>query len=259
MSVNQPPRRRPLQGLCSVLCFNWPFYALALLAIALATAMALLIPLPWAWLAVAIIALAIFGSLFGTWLAYDSGGLYDLEWLRGQLPGAGRGLILDAGFDEISPYLKAVFPQWQWWRGDFFQAASHREASIRRARERAQADHTAAAPDLSLRSTALPLVSASMGVVVLFLAAHEIRDDAERRQFLSEVRRLLAPGGVVVLVEHLRDLANTCAYTLGVGHFHSASTWRADWQAAGLRLRQQHRHRGLISAFILEAGDDPLI
>ncbi len=32
----------------------------------------------------------------------------------------------------------------------------------------------------------------------LILAAHEIRDDAERVQFFREVKRLLAPGGRIL-------------------------------------------------------------
>ena len=38
--------------------------------------------------------------------------------------------------------------------------------------------------------------------------------------FFRELKRVLAPGGRVIVTEHLRDLANIAAYSIGAWHFH---------------------------------------
>jgi hypothetical protein len=40
------------------------------------------------------------------------------------------------------------------------------------------------------------------------LAVHEIRSNEEKVQFLKECYRLCRPNGMVIMVEHLRDLPN---------------------------------------------------
>jgi ubiquinone/menaquinone biosynthesis C-methylase UbiE len=57
------------------------------------------------------------------------------------------------------------------------------------------------------------------------MSAHEIRDPEERETFFRELTRLLAAKGQVVVVEHLRDMANMLAYNVGAFHFHTRAEW----------------------------------
>ena len=90
-----------------------------------------------------------------------------------------------------------------------------------------------------MRPHALPLPAAATDWVLVLLAAHEIREPAQRVAFLREIRRVLAPGGRAVVLEHLRDPANFLAYTIGFLHFYSRTTWLAAFRGADLHLLRQ--------------------
>jgi hypothetical protein len=77
----------------------------------------------------------------------------------------------------------------------------------------------------------------------------------ERVRWFAEARRCLASGGRVVLVEHLRDLANFAAFGPGFIHFHSAGTWRLAWESAGLRCFDDFRITPFLRVFILGRQD----
>jgi SAM-dependent methyltransferase len=71
----------------------------------------------------------------------------------------------------------------------------------------------------------LPLPNGTIDVATLLLSAHELRSDEARGALFTELRRVLGPGGRVVVAEHLRDWANFLAYGPGFLHFHSRRTW----------------------------------
>lgn len=252
-------KRRPLQGVRTVVRFNWHFFAGAAAAIAVLSlgARALSSPASELALAAAIAAsVAVFISLFATFIAYDATGLYSFAWLdhwmRVEEP-PGRPLAaanIHAGFDETSELLAERYPVFAWSVFDFFDAAKHTEISIRRAR----AAHPPRPDTVALRDGVIPRPDASFDRILLILAAHEIRDHAERAAFFRELRRAVRPGGLIIVTEHLRDPANLLAYNLGAWHFHTPAEWLATFADAGLEVVARRQINPFVTTFVLRAS-----
>ncbi len=248
------PVRKPFQGLVNIVRFNWHFYALSLgLMLALGLA-ARLLPAPlgrYSGLGLALVAVPMVFSLAVSTYVYDFAGLYELGWLPADcVPAPGATVLsVSAGFDEISPALRQRWQPEQLLAVDFYDPARHTEVSIRRARRA----YPLLPEALPVSTRALPLPTAAAVTTVAFLAAHEVRDAAERAAFFTELRRVTQPNGVIIVVEHLRDAANFLAYTVGFLHFHSRRSWLATYQAAGLRVAQEVKITPFITAFVLRA------
>ncbi len=245
------PLRKPLQGLWNVVRFNWHFYLVAG-GLALGLAGACLAAPPAArgyvgWLPALLLAPVVV-SLAVSAYVYDFSGLYRLTWLPAAAPAHPTVLTINAGFDEISALLRHRYAPSQLQAVDFYDPARHTEASIRRARR-------AYPPFPGTRRVdtraALPLPAHSIDLAFAFLAAHEIRDAAERAAFFREIGRVTKPGGLIVVTEHLRDPANFLAYTVGFLHFHSRRSWLATFENAGLRVEQEIKTTPFITTFFL--------
>lgn len=247
----QPLKRRPFQGVWTIIRFNWHLHAIALIAIAILLAGSLYLTgfpaLVCALLAVPAV-LSVLLSLLATWHAYDASGLYQPSWLAPELEHAHRAANIHAGFDETTANLKSAFPQIDWQVFDFFDQTRHTEISIRRARK----SHPPAPVTIPISTDHIPLRDSSLDRALLILAAHEIRDHDERVAFFRELGRVLAPGGRVIVTEHLRDLANIAAYSIGAWHFHTRAVWLATFHTAGFRVVRESRNNLLITTFILE-------
>jgi SAM-dependent methyltransferase len=96
----------------------------------------------------------------------------------------------------------------------------------------------------------LPLPDKCADAVFLLMAAHEVRDPAVRGSLFLEVARVLAPSGRLVVVEHVRDLANALAFGPGALHFYAPSTWRDAGSGAGLKLTDELRLTPFVRAFV---------
>lgn len=251
----QPVKRRPFQGVWTIIRFNWHLHAIALAAIAMLLAGAFFLTEMAALLCALSAVAAAFSvllSLFATWHAYDASGLYQVSWLAPEVGNARCAANIHAGFDETSVLLQAEFPGTDWHIFNFYDPAKHTEISIRRAR-RAQPPSS---ETLAIRTDQIPLADYSLDRVLLILAAHEIRDRDERVIFFRELKRVLAPGGRVVVTEHLRDLANIAAYSIGAWHFHPRGAWLATFKAAGFRVAGEFRNNLLITTFVLEPDEN---
>lgn len=243
--------RAPLQGVWNVVRFNWPFYLVAggaALALAGGWLAGPVAARPYAGLLLALVLLPLFSSLLTTAYIYDFSGLYRFKWLVANVPTPAAVLTLSAGFDEVSAPLAHHYPTAHLLAADFYDAARHTEPSIQRAR-RAYPPYPGTCT-VNTRA-ALPLPTGSTDLAVAFLAAHEIRDAAERAAFFREIVRVLAPAGTLVVTEHLRDPANFLAYTIGFLHFHSRRTWLATFRTAGLRVAREVKITPFITAFLL--------
>jgi SAM-dependent methyltransferase len=186
-------------------------------------------------------------SLIVSHWVYDRSGLYDLTWLPQRVPGSPRNIVnVHAGFDESSEALAAVYPSANLRILNFYDERRNTEPSIARARKLKPATRTSESASVN----SLPLANESQDLVLLFLAAHEIRNKSDRSEFFQEVRRSLRPGGSVILVEHLRDAANALAYGPGSLHFHSRTTWLHAILSTGLKLVTEFKITPLIQVFV---------
>lgn len=250
--------RKPLQGVWNIIRFNWQLYALA---VALLIVLYLGTHVIWEGMEEYFLPLSllIFGplivSLLVSMYVYDLSGLYRLRWLDSlRLPDAGHIININAGFDETSTLLLGKFPTAQLTVLDFYDPVRHTEVSIRRAR-RAYPPY----PGTRQVSTSqLPFPDQSADAVFVIFAAHEIRDEAEKRAFFAELRRVLRPTGQLVVTEHLRDFPNFLAYTIGFFHFYHRPGWLRVFADTHFKLNREIKVTPFVSTFILEHNGNPL-
>lgn len=248
--------RRPFQGVANILRFNWHFFLLAGAAVGAGVVASSWLEGQLRWAALAAVGLlggTTLVSLLVSWYVYDLSGLYRLEWLEGvAVPPGGEMANIHAGFDETSSLLRARYPDAGWTVMDFYDPARHTEVSIRRARHACPPSPR----DLRISTSDLPCADASLDAVFVILAAHEIREADERAAFFGELHRVLAAGGRVILVEHLRDWRNFVAYTAGAFHFIGRKAWLAAFEAARLRVAQTLSPNPFMTCFVLETRGD---
>lgn len=232
--------RGAFAGMLTIVRFNAPWYLGVAFALLLAGVILLTVDGPvWmivgAWSVLAASVWFLIGSLGAAHWIYDRSDLHRFGWLQRGLaghaaaPGA-RFVVCHAGYDECSSELRARVPAGEWRLLDHFDPSTMREPSIQRARR----SNPPSPGSIAAPHAAWPVPDAWADGVFAVLAIHELRGDAERVAWFREARRCLVPGGRVLLVEHLRDIANFLAFGPGFMHFHSLATWRRAWTAAGL-------------------------
>jgi SAM-dependent methyltransferase len=247
------PRGR-YQGMLQILGYNLRFYLLSAFAAGLAAWAVLAFALP-AWLAGILVLFAsvtlLLGasSLLASHYLYDRSDLLRFEWLRLRVDPPGRWTLLHAGLDEASPALRQLFPAANADILDIFDPAEMPEPSIARARRLTPPPEPARPASFA----ALPLPDGATGLLVLFFVAHELRRREARERLFREVRRILAPGGRVVLVEQLRDGPNLLAFGPGFFHFLPRAEWLRLARFGGLAVREECRITPFVRAFFMEA------
>lgn len=245
--------RGPFDGVLNIVRFNWPVFGGTLAAV-----LALLMGVAWTagwWRA--LLAVAAAGLAAGTCISlavshviYDRSDLYRFAWLTrvygDRAPSVA--VFCQTGFDESSALLRARTSGTHWTLLDHYDPARMTEPSIQRARQHCPPpEGTVAAP-----YHAWPTTPQQADLVIGMLAVHELRHCDERAAWFREAARTLQPGGRVVVVEHLRDLANLLAFGPGALHFHSAATWRRSWERARLRVQSEFRVTPWVAVFVLE-------
>lgn len=244
--------RKPLQGITNIIRFNWHFYVIAAGAIALLLLAKVYTTEAYSPYILWCVLLALTGitlSLAASFYVYDCSSLYSLEWLNVlDIPADGYLVNIHAGFDETSALLQQKYPRATLQVLDFYNPAHHTEVSIKRARQAYPAY-----PNTKVITTSnLSLPKQSADCIFVILSAHEIRNRSERIVFFKELSELIKEAGSVVVVEHLRNLPNFIAYTIGFLHFFSAREWNRTFAAAGLTISWERNITPFIRAFILQ-------
>jgi len=213
------------RGVRQIVRFNWPFYAAAAAALAIAPPAILRLPLPGAvrlalFAATGLAGFWVAASLVASWVVYDRSPLMRWEWLPRALGFQPEAWInIHSGLDESTPKVRALLGA----RGrvfDMFDPGEMTEPSIVRVR---RDKRTVDGEKVDFRH--LPVPNGTIEAALLLLSAHELRTDAARIALFTELRRVLGPGGRVVVAEHLRDAANFLAFGPGFLHFHTRGTW----------------------------------
>ncbi|WAC03618.1 methyltransferase domain-containing protein [Lacinutrix neustonica] len=179
---------------------------------------------------------------------YDLSGYYHFNWLQYCEVSdykTRKILNINAGFDETSFIIKNKFPQSNLKVFDFYNPKKHTEPAIIRARK-----VSLAYPNTQAITTLLiPQKEKSVDLIFLLSTAHEIRSNEEKIQFLKECKRVCASNGKVIMVEHLRDLPNFLAFSVGVTHFFSKNTWNNAFKSAGFSKAKETKFTPFMSVF----------
>jgi ubiquinone/menaquinone biosynthesis C-methylase UbiE len=243
-------KRRKFQGVLNILSFNRHFYVIGLIVWALIIIALFLLkgPTIWAWIVTGTFIYGLMMPLIISAYIYDFSGYYDFSWLKNieLTKNNPKNLInINAGFDETSFILKNKFPDADIKVFDFYDAQQHTEPAIVRARK-----VSLVYPDTQqINSGKIPLDDKSVDLIFLLSAAHEIRSHQEKVSFLKECNRICKSDGKVITVEHLRDIPNFFAFSIGFTHFFSRNTWKKAFDEAGFTTFEESKFTPFMSIF----------
>jgi SAM-dependent methyltransferase len=230
--------------------YNWPLYGGAGLGILVGGIVACLPEAP-----LLLRALAAAGAAVAAWFAcasfgafhwmFDRSELLHGQWLTEEMAPA-RWVQINVGLEETTVPLSLIFPEAEGKMLDLYDPAVMTEPAITQARQgkAGAAAATAAAPE------ALPVDDGWADLILVMLAAHEIRDERKRERFFQELRRIVAPRGRVMVAEHLRDLAAALAFGPGILHFFPHGEWLRLGRLAGLHVERERRITPFVRVFI---------
>jgi len=243
-------KRKNFQGVLNILSFNRHFYIIGLASLIALFTIRFIAgwPMALSWIIIAAFAYGLIMPLIVSAYVYDFSGYYKFNWLRTEVSkGEEVNLIanINAGFDETSFMIKSRFPESDLRVFDFYNAKRHTEPAIVRARK-----VSSVYPNTQqISSNSIPLTDGSADLIFLLSAIHEIRSHDEKVQFLKECYRACKPTGKVIMVEHLRDLPNFLAFTIGFTHFFSRSTWKDAFEHAGFSSFRETKFTPFMSVF----------
>lgn len=243
-------KRKPFQGVLNILDFNRHFYYYGIAALFLIIGAAYFLQLP-----IILTYLILFGFAYGLLIplivsayVYDFSRYYSFFWLDPYIEDMSAPLKIvniNAGFDETSFIIKSKLKNADLQVFDFYNKQDHTEAAIVRARK-----VSLVYPDTkNIRSNEIPLEDNSTDIVFLLSSVHEMRTFIEKVKFLKECHRICRPDAKVIMVEHLRDLPNFIAFTIGFTHFFSKKVWRNAFKEAGFESFHEKKFTPFMSIF----------
>lgn len=242
--------RKRFQGVVNILSFNRHFYVIGLAVLALVVASSLLFNLPsfLLWTIVGAFSYGLLMPLIVSAYIYDFSKYYNFDWLSkyGINDAEGNKFVnINAGFDETSFIIKNIFPKSELEVFDFYDSKRHTESAIVRARKVS----LVYPKTKQIKYDLIPLKDKSVDVVFLLSAAHEIRSNEEKKKFLKECHRICKANGKVIMVEHLRDLPNFLAFSVGFTHFFSKKVWERAFKNVQFSSFEEQKFTPFMSIF----------
>ncbi len=233
-----------------VIAFNAAPFTLGPLAVA-ASALVLLSSLPLI-VRVAFGIAAVIGSILtvGATIAvlwvFDWGSSSRWRWVMASAERPRRWLNVTTGFDDSTAMLRASLDSPEGLAVDLFDTHVDHEAALRRARRR----FPPRGRSVSIHELG-GSAPRSADAIFLLMSAHET-DGEDRDRLFTIIRHVLTDGGRLVLVEHLRDLANAVAFGPGAWHFENRDAWIQTAESAGLQLVKETRLTPFVHGFVFE-------
>ena len=179
---------------------------------------------------------------------YDLSHIYRIPWVRDTATDRkSTWLNINAGFDEITPTLRNKFPHVRLRTMDFYDPLKHTEPSIARARS----IYPPPGETEKISCHSLPTEDVSVDRIIAMFSLHEIRGRSERVTMLRELHRVLDDEGEIYITEHLRDMQNFAAYSLGAFHFHTRKEWLNNFRASKLMVKDEMKTTPFVTTFIL--------
>jgi SAM-dependent methyltransferase len=186
-------------------------------------------------------------SFLAFYWMFDRSELLTGRWLPELVPAPARWIQINAGLEETTLPLETLFPHTSGRLLDIYQPDAMTEPALARARERegGVAAHGS-------RPDALGIDDASAELIVVMLAAHEIREPARREAFFRELVRALTTNGTIVLVEHLRNIAAALTFGPGLFHFLPRSEWLRLAGLTGLKVARERSITPYVTVLVCE-------
>ncbi|KNB60238.1 class I SAM-dependent methyltransferase [Chryseobacterium sp. Hurlbut01] len=244
-------KRKKFQGVLNILSFNRHFYifGIAVLAIIVISHQIFRWSDIMFWIIIISFLYGLIMPLLVSAYVYDFSGYYNFKWLKKckiDESEVKQILNINAGFDETSFIIKNNFPNADLNVFDFYDAERHTEPAIVRARK-----VSLVYPNTQqMKSNSMEISDHSVDLIFLLSAVHEIRLNEEKIQFLKECHRVCKPNGKVIMVEHLRDLPNFFAFSVGFTHFFSRKTWKNAFKNSGFTTFEEVKFTPFMSIFI---------
>ncbi len=198
------------------------------------------------WLAASLAIWWLIASIAASWFIYDASPLLQWRWISDLAPvPRPRWINVHSSLDESTLALSSI------WGPpltvlDIFDEDEMTEPSILRARKLVKNQP----PAVAARFSSWPVESTEAEVITIIFSAHELRKPESQAQFFSEILRCLRPGGRLVLVEHVRDLANFVVFGPGFLHFLPARTWRELAHSSGLKTVGELKLTPFVRGFV---------
>ena len=99
------------------------------------------------------------------------------------------------------------------------------EANVRQLHELEPEPNAPPFRKLATANGTLPLADASCDAVVVGFGIHELAAGGPREKLFDEARRVLKPGGKLLLFEHIVDLENFVIFGPGIDHWPRRRDW----------------------------------
>lgn len=245
--------RKNFQGVLNILSFNRHFYVIGILVLFLIITLCFYFDVPkiLIWIISGAFLYGLLMPLIISAYVYDFSGYYDFKWFKDlQIIDSDKTQIvnINAGFDETSFTIKDKFSKSNLQVFDFYNADEHTEPAIIRARKISNQYLNTK----QINTNYIPLNDNAVDVIFLLSAIHEIRKDDEKILFLKECKRICKQNGKVIIVEHLRDVPNFFAFSVGFAHFFSQKTWMNVFKKAGFTSISERKFTSFMSIFTLE-------